>query len=67
MPLARPSLGIEPATQACALSENQTSDLLAHGLTLTTEHTSWVETSFKSTFGPLSTVAIGGHKYANQT
>ena len=30
LPVARPLLGIWPATQACALSGNQTGDLLVH-------------------------------------
>ena len=34
LPLARPSLGSWPATQACALTRNQTSDLLVHSLAL---------------------------------
>nr|KAF6279868.1 hypothetical protein mMyoMyo1_010127 [Myotis myotis] len=33
-PPACPPWGIEPATQACALSGNRTSDLLVHRLTL---------------------------------
>ena len=30
LPLARPQLGTWPTTQACALTENQTSDPLVH-------------------------------------
>ena len=42
LPLTLPQLGTWPATQACALTGNQTGDPLVHRLVLNPlSHTSW--------------------------